>query len=97
MRVSRFAEDALAHVGKRETGLPNSEVFCSLQDAEIVIARWRHHCNTIWPHRAIGNLVSATHYLTTGKPASPSSDEAEFCSQARSKVVGVEKLSFKSV
>ncbi|MBT6297918.1 MAG: transposase [Rhodobacteraceae bacterium] len=34
-------------------GLLNGEIFYSLREAQILIARWRHHYNTVRPHSAI--------------------------------------------
>jgi transposase InsO family protein len=33
--------------------LLNGKVFYSLREAQILIERWRHHCNTIRPHSAL--------------------------------------------
>jgi hypothetical protein len=34
--------------------LPNSEIFYSLREAQIIIERWRSHYNTKQPHSALG-------------------------------------------
>ena len=34
--------------------LLNGEIFYSLREAQIIIERWRNHCNTKRPHSALG-------------------------------------------
>jgi putative transposase len=36
--------------GKLRDELLNGEVFYSIKEAEILIGRWRQHCNTVRPH-----------------------------------------------
>ena len=40
--------------GKLRDELLNGEIFYSLKEAKIVIARWRKHYNTIRPHSSLG-------------------------------------------
>jgi transposase InsO family protein len=40
--------------GKLRDELLNSEIFCSLREAEVLIERWRCHYNTIRPHSSLG-------------------------------------------
>ena len=40
--------------------LLNGELFYTLKEAEIIIARWRIHYNTVRPHSSLG-----------GKPPTP--------------------------
>ncbi len=39
--------------------LLNGEVFCSLREAQILIERWRKHCNMDRPHSALGYRAPA--------------------------------------
>jgi transposase InsO family protein len=34
--------------------LLNGEIFYSLKEAQIIIEKWRRHCNTMRPHSALG-------------------------------------------
>ena len=40
--------------GKLRDELLDREIFCSLQEAEVLIERWRRHYNTEKPHSALG-------------------------------------------
>ena len=40
--------------GKLRDELLNTEVFVTLQEAQALIERWRHHYNTKRPHSALG-------------------------------------------
>ena len=42
--------------GKLRDELLNGEIFYTLREAQILIGRWRDHCNTIRPHSSIGYL-----------------------------------------
>jgi putative transposase len=46
-----YCESSNAHF---RDGLLNGEVFYTLPKAKILIERWRHHYNTVWPHSAFG-------------------------------------------
>ena len=32
----------------------NMEIFYTLKEAKVLIERWRHHYNTVWPHSSLG-------------------------------------------
>ena len=55
--------------------LLNVEIFCSLQEAQIMIENWRRHYNTIRPHSALGYRPPApdvtVHGPTTWPAAQP--------------------------
>lgn len=34
--------------------MPERKIFCSLQEAQIVIEQWRQQYNTVRPHAALG-------------------------------------------
>jgi len=40
--------------GKLRDELPDREIFCTLQEAKVLIERWRCHYNTARPHSALG-------------------------------------------
>ena len=40
--------------GRMRDELLNGEIFYSLREAQIIIERWRNHCNTKRPHSALG-------------------------------------------
>ena len=40
--------------GKLRDELLNTEIFMTLQEAQVLIERWRHHYNTKRPHSALG-------------------------------------------
>jgi transposase InsO family protein len=40
--------------GKLRDELPNTEIFYTLQEAKVLIERWRQHYNTIRPHSSLG-------------------------------------------
>ena len=40
--------------GKLRDELLNGEIFYTLKEAQILIAQWRDHYNTIRPHSALG-------------------------------------------
>jgi len=58
------------------------------RQARSALTAWLEDYNTVRPHSAIGNKVSAILYLMTGNPDKPVVSEAEFSSQARFKVGG---------
>lgn len=39
--------------------LLNGEIFYTLQEARVLIARWRHEYNHIRPHSSLGQLPPA--------------------------------------
>jgi transposase InsO family protein len=40
--------------GKLRDELLNGEIFYTLQEAQVLIERWRQHYNTIRPHSSLG-------------------------------------------
>ena len=40
--------------GKLRDELLNGEIFYTLQEAKVIIERWRQHYNTIRPHSSLG-------------------------------------------
>jgi putative transposase len=40
--------------GKLRDELLDREIFCTLQEAKVLIERWRRHYNTVRPHSALG-------------------------------------------
>ena len=40
--------------GKLRDELLNMEIFYTLQEAQVLIERWRHHYNTVRPHSSLG-------------------------------------------
>lgn len=40
--------------GKLRDELLNGEVFETLLEAQVLVERWRKHCNTVQPHSALG-------------------------------------------
>ena len=49
----------------------NGEVFHTLKEAGVVIARWRRHCNALRPHASLGDQPPAPEVVV--RPAEPSS------------------------
>ena len=45
--------------GKLRDELLNGEIFYTLQEAQVLIERWRRHYNTIRPHSALGDRPPA--------------------------------------
>jgi len=45
--------------------LLNGEIFFSLREAQILIERWRRHCNTVRPHSALGYRPPAPEAIVT--------------------------------
>ena len=41
-------------IGRMRDELLIGEIFYSLREAQIIIERWRNHCNTKRPHSALG-------------------------------------------
>ena len=56
--------------GKLRDELPNSAIFSSLREAEVLIERWRRHYNTIRPHSSLGYRSPAPE-ATLPRPAEP--------------------------
>ena len=56
--------------GKLRDELVNSEIFCSLREAEVLFERWRRHYNTIRPHSSLGYRPPAPETLLP-RPAGP--------------------------
>lgn len=52
--------------------LLNGEVFYSLKEAQIIIERWRRHCNTVRPHASRGYRPPAPEVFVPGLAAWPS-------------------------
>lgn len=42
------------HNGKFRNELLNGDIFATLQEAQILIERWREHYNTVRPHSSLG-------------------------------------------
>ena len=57
--------------GKLRDELLNGELFYTLQEAQILIERWRRHYNTIRPHRALGYRPPAPEAITPWRPPTP--------------------------
>jgi len=53
--------------GKLRDELLNGEIFCSLNEAQVVIEKWRRHYNTKRPHSALGYRPT-TPLTVTPKP-----------------------------
>ena len=49
--------------------LLNGEVFCTLQEARIVIESWRQHYNTVRPHSSLGYKPPAPEAFISSRPA----------------------------
>src|ERR1700722_9511896 len=49
--------------------LLNGEVFCTLQEARIVIESWRQHYNTVRPHSSLGYRPPAPEAFISSRPA----------------------------
>jgi transposase InsO family protein len=49
--------------------LLNGEVFCTLQEAKIVIEAWRRHYNAIRPHSSLGYRPPAPEAFISSRPA----------------------------
>ena len=45
--------------GKLRDELLNGEIFYTLQEARVLIERWRHHYNTVRPHSSLGYVPPA--------------------------------------
>ena len=41
--------------------LLGGEIFYSLREAQVVIERWRWHCNVIRPHSSLGSTGTGGH------------------------------------
>ena len=57
--------------GKLRDELLNGELFYTLQEAQILIERWRRHYNTIRPHRALGYRPPTPEAITPWRPPTP--------------------------
>jgi putative transposase len=49
--------------------LLNGEVFCTLQEARIIIENWRHHYNAVRPHSSLGYRPPAPEAFMPPRPA----------------------------
>ena len=49
--------------------LLNGEVFCTLQEAKIIIENWRRHYNAVRPHSSLGYRLPAPEVLIPPRPA----------------------------
>ena len=56
--------------GKLRDGLLNRELFYTLQEAQILIERWRHEYNEIRPHSSLGYQPPAPEAIEIGLPIS---------------------------
>jgi len=56
--------------GKLRDELLDREIFCSLQEAEVLIERWRRHHSTVRPHSALGHRPPAPEAMLPA-PAAP--------------------------
>jgi transposase InsO family protein len=56
--------------GKLRDELLNGEIFYTLQEAKVLIERWRAHYNTLRPHSSLGYRPPAPETLTGRDPAS---------------------------
>jgi transposase InsO family protein len=56
--------------GKLRDELLNGEIFYSLQEAKVLIERWRRHYNTVRPHSSLGYRPPAPESIAVGAPAS---------------------------
>ena len=56
--------------GKLRDELLNGEIFSTLQEAKVLIERWRAHYNTLRPHSSLGYRPPAPEPLTGRDPAS---------------------------
>ena len=56
--------------GKLRDELLNGEVFYTLQEARVVIERWRREYNTIRPHSALGYRPPAPETITVAEAVS---------------------------
>ena len=52
-------------IGRMRDELLNGEIFYSLREAQIIIERWRNHCNTKRPHSATAHLCQEPPYQWT--------------------------------
>jgi transposase InsO family protein len=62
--------DNEAFNGRLRDELLDGQVFYSLKEAEVLIARWRQHYNTLRPHSALGYRPPAPEALLP-RPAGP--------------------------
>jgi transposase InsO family protein len=56
--------------GKLRNELLNREVFDALQEAQVLIERWRRHYNTVRPHMALGYRPPAPELILPGPSGS---------------------------
>ena len=45
--------------GKLRDELLNGEIFYTLEEAKVMIERWRHHYNEVRPHSSLGYVPPA--------------------------------------
>ena len=57
--------------GKLRDELLNGEIFYSLQEAKVLIERWRRHYNEVRPHSAIGYRPPAPQTIVPNRADSP--------------------------
>ena len=57
--------------GKLRDELLNREVFETLQEVRVLIARWREHYNAIRPHSSLGYRPPAPETIAAGPPSAP--------------------------
>ena len=57
--------------GKLRDELLNREVFETLQEVRVLIARWREHYNAIRPHSSLGYRPPAPETIAAGSPSAP--------------------------
>ncbi len=56
--------------GKLRDELLDREIFCTLNEAKVLIERWRRHYNTVRPHSALGYRPPAPQTILP-RPAGP--------------------------
>jgi len=54
--------------GKLRDGLLDREIFYTLQEAQVLIERWRQHYNRFRPHSALGYQPPAPEAIELGPP-----------------------------
>ncbi|MFO0831252.1 MAG: IS3 family transposase [Phycisphaerales bacterium] len=57
--------------GKLRDELLSGEIFSTLQEAKVLIERWRKHYNTISPHSSLGYRPPAPETVAAGPPSAP--------------------------
>ena len=57
--------------GKLRDELLNREVFYTLQEAKVLVERWRIEYNTVRPHSALGYRPPAPESIAVGPPSAP--------------------------